>query len=192
MQLLTSAILTLVSLAAHTSAHGLVTKPATREPGAATAAVCGTPMVNFYKADNTSYPEALKRSKGWDQGYDAAKCNLYLCRGYQFDDNKNGVQKYKPGDTIDMEVYIRIPHKGYANVSVVDTASNSVMGQPLKSWPDNYAASLNNPVDQTKFSVKVPDLGGKCTTPGQCVSCWFSTRTHTPALYPWSELTQDS
>lgn len=170
MHIPTTATALLGLLAAQVSAHGLVTKPPTREPGAATAAVCGAKMVAFYKADNTSYPEALKREKGWDTGYNAAKCNLYLCRGFQFDDNKNQVQNYKPGDVVDMEVYIRIPHKGYANVSVIDLGTNTVIGDPLKKWADNYAASLNPPKDQTNFTVTIPNLAGKCTSPGQCVS----------------------
>ena len=122
------------------------------------------------RQDNTSYPEALKRANGLaDPKYDAAKCNLYLCKGFQFEDNKAGVQSYTAGQTIDMEVYIRIPHKGYANVSVVDLHTNSVIGAPLKTWADNYAASMNNPKDQTTFSVKLPELAGKCTKPGDCV-----------------------
>ncbi|KAK3935148.1 hypothetical protein QBC46DRAFT_413294 [Diplogelasinospora grovesii] len=170
-----SAVATVLSLAMQASAHGLVLKPATREPGDATAAVCGKTMVNFYKADNTSYPEALLRAnpKGLTDGYDAKKCNLWMCRGYQFADNKANVQKYKPGDVIDMEVYIRIPHKGYANVSVVDTTTNTVIGAPLIAWPDNYAATNHPPANQTKFSVKVPELGGKCTEAGICVIQWY-------------------
>ncbi|KAH8880825.1 hypothetical protein GQ53DRAFT_522335 [Thozetella sp. PMI_491] len=173
MHFFSAAVISLVSLATQIHGHGLVTKPVTREPGAATAAVCGSPMVAFYKADNTSYPEALKRSSGWDKGYNSAKCNLYLCKGFQFEDNKDQVQKYKPGDVIDMEVFIRIPHKGYANVSVVDLAANKPIGEPLKTWASNYAASLDNPKDQTSFSVKVPSLDGKCTTPGACAIQWY-------------------
>jgi hypothetical protein len=166
-------IASLLSLAALVSAHGLVQKPATREPGDATGAVCGKTMETFYQIDNTSYPEALLRAnpKGLTDGYDAKKCNLWLCRGYQFADNAAQVQAYKPGDVVDMEVWIRIPHKGYANVSVVDTATNSIIGTPLMVWKDNYAATANPPKNQTNFSVTVPQLGGKCTTPGACV--WF-------------------
>jgi hypothetical protein len=129
-------------------------------------------MVDFYRADNTSYPEALLRANpgGLKGGYDPKKCNLWLCRGYQFADNVANVQSYKPGQVVDIEVWIRIPHKGYANVSVVDTASNTVIGSPLKSWPSNYAATANPPADQTKFNVTIPDLGGKCTEAGACVS----------------------
>ncbi len=158
------------------AAHGLVTKPATRAPGAATAAVCGQTMVDFYKSDNTSYPEALKRAHGLDdKGYDASKCNLYLCKGFQYADNTAPaqLQTYRAGDVVPMEVFIRIPHRGFANVSVVDTARNAAIGAPLITWPDNYAASLNPPKDQTQFSVTIPELGGQCTTPGRCVSFRF-------------------
>ena len=162
----------LAALVAVASAHGLVTKPATRAPGNATAAVCGETMVKFYQSDNTSYPEALIRAHGLDKDYDPIKCNLYLCKGFQFGDNAaaGGVQSYKPGDVVGLEVYIRIPHKGYANVSVVDTASNTVIGSPLIQWPDNYAATLDPPEDQTHFNITIPALGSTCTVPGRCVS----------------------
>ncbi|KAK3387920.1 hypothetical protein B0H63DRAFT_500918 [Podospora didyma] len=166
---------TLLSLAGLAASHGLVQKPATRQPGDATAAACGKTLVKFYKADNTSYPEALAREnpKGLTDGYDPKKCNQYLCKGFQFADNKAGVQSYKAGDVVNLEVYIRIPHKGYANVSVVDTASNTIVGTPLISWADNYASSNKPPADQTKFSIKVPELGGKCTEAGACVIQWY-------------------
>lgn len=167
-----SSLLVLAGLAAQVSAHGLVQKPATREPGNATEAACGKIMAEFYRADNTSYPEALLRANpgGLKGGYDPKKCNLWLCRGYQFADNAANVQRYKPGQVVDLQVWIRIAHKGYANVSVVDTASNSVIGTPLKSWPSNYAATTSPPSDQTKFNVTIPELGGKCTEAGACVS----------------------
>jgi hypothetical protein len=163
----------MAALAAQVHGHAVVTKPAVREPSDATAAACGKLMVQFYKADNTSYPEALLRAnpKGLTDGYDAKKCNLWLCKGFQFGDNSAHVYTYKPGDVVDMEVYLRIPHKGYANVSVVDTTTNTVIGSPLLSWPDNYFGTMNPPKNQTKFSVTVPDLGSKCTVPGVCVSC---------------------
>lgn len=163
-------LFSLIVLAAQASCHGLVTKPATRFAGNATGAVCGKTMETFFQMDNTSYPEALLRANpyGWP-GYNPQKCNLWLCRGYQFADNTAHVESYRPGDVVDMEVWIRIPHKGYANVSVVDTAANEVIGKPLIAWTD-YAATLDPPRNQTHFSVTVPELGGKCTTPGACVS----------------------
>ena len=96
-------ITTLVGLAGlltQVSAHGLVTKPATRTPGKATAAACGKTMATFYQADNTSYPEALLRAnpKGLTDGFSAKNCNLWLCKGYQFADNAANVKSYKTGD----------------------------------------------------------------------------------------------
>ncbi|KAK0651086.1 hypothetical protein B0T16DRAFT_503238 [Cercophora newfieldiana] len=168
--------LSLLPFATLALSHGLVTSPlGTRTPGAATAAACGQTLVTFYNADNTSYPEALLRANpsGLRDGYDAAKCNLWLCKGFQFADNAANVKSYKPGDVIDMQVRIRIAHKGYANVSVVDMAANKVIGTPLISWADNYAASTSPPEDQVKFSVKVPELGGKCTKAGECTIQWY-------------------
>ena len=173
-----SCLLSLVTLA---SCHGIVTTPiAIRTPGEATAALCSQTMVDFYKTDNTSYPEHLLRTHPEPElladGYNPALCNMWLCKGFQFEDNAHQVQSYKPGDVIDMEIFIRIPHLGYANVSIVDTASNKVVGDMLKVWEDGYAdAALfpNLPKDQTNFNLQVPELGGKCTTPGECVSTSF-------------------
>ncbi len=175
-------LLSLAGLVAQASAHGLVKKPVTREPGQATEAACGKIMADFYRADNTSYPEALLRANpgGLKAPYDPKKCNLWLCKGYQFADNAANVQSYKAGQVLDLEVWIRIAHKGFANVSVVDTASNSVIGTPLISWPDNYAASTSPPANQTKFSITVPELGDKCTVAGACVSTVFQATACSP------------
>ncbi|KAK1828319.1 hypothetical protein QBC39DRAFT_289774 [Podospora conica] len=166
----------LAALPALASAHGLVSSPAfTRQPGAATAAVCGTTMVKFYQADGTSYPEALMRANpnGLHDGYDSTKCNLHLCKGFQFGDvPAANVQTYAAGTEVAMEVKVRIAHTGYANVSVVDTGRNAVIGEMLKVWESGYAASTTLPGDQGKFSVKVPELGGRCVEAGACVLQW--------------------
>jgi hypothetical protein len=168
-----SAFLGLAALATEVAAHGRITKPNARLPGDATAAVCGKNMVQFYKSDETSYPEALKRTSGWNTGLDPTKCDLYFCKGFQFADNKDNVYAYKPGDVVNINVQIRIPHAGYANVSVVDTATNTVIGQPLFTWAKGYADSKdfpnNVPKNQTDFDITIPELGGKCTAAGQCV-----------------------
>ena len=69
-------------------------------------------------------------------------------------------------------VYIRIPHEGTANVSIVDTKMNQVVGEPLiyfDRYADNALAVL--PANNTNFAVTIPgDLGGKCTVAGDCVS----------------------
>jgi len=170
-----SALLGLAALTAQVQGHGQVTKPKARLPGDATAGVCGTTLVKFYQADETSYPEALMRAnpKGLDSAYDAKKCNLYFCKGFQFADNKANVYSYKPGEKVDFTVQIRIPHEGYANVSIVDTAANKAIGSPLFAWPSGYASGKDFPskipANQTAFSVTIPDLGSKCATAGACV-----------------------
>lgn len=166
-------LLPLTALAALATAHGLVETPLARAPGAATAAVCGQNMVDFYNSDPTSYPEALMRGQGWDQGWDPAACDHFLCKGFQFEDNADNVQEYTAGQEVDFGVFIRIPHVGYANVSVVDTASNAVVGEALKVWEDGYADGAvfpDLPVDQTNFTITIPELDGQCAEPGACVS----------------------
>ncbi|KAA8651648.1 uncharacterized protein ATNIH1004_000539 [Aspergillus tanneri] len=71
-------------------------------------------------------------------------------------------------------VDLRAPHTGVANVSVVDTASNTIIGTPLKSW-DEYASTATSVKDnQTSFSVATPDeLGNKCSKTGACVLQWY-------------------
>lgn len=75
------------------------------------------------------------------------------------------------GQKVPIEIYLRIKHHGTANVSVVDTKTNTVVGKSLLSWT-NYAderlATL--PANNTKFDVVIPDLGDKCTAAGECVS----------------------
>ncbi|POS69231.1 hypothetical protein DHEL01_v212376 [Diaporthe helianthi] len=68
-------------------------------------------------------------------------CNLYQCRGYQYEDNVNNVQKYAPGDVVAFYVDLVAAHKpGWANVSVIDLEKNTAIGSPVKAWnvwPDN-------------------------------------------------------
>ncbi|KAL2201932.1 hypothetical protein CC79DRAFT_1315579 [Sarocladium strictum] len=172
-------VATLLGGPALVAAHGLITSPETRTPGAATASICSQLMVDHYVADNTSYPEFLLRQHPKEEliadGYQPELCNFWLCKGFQFEDNVSQVKEYVPGDVIDMEAFIRIPHLGYANVSVVDTASNTIVGEPLLEWAEYADGALfpDLPANQTSFSVTVPELDNKCTTAGECVIQWY-------------------
>ncbi|KAI1486317.1 hypothetical protein F5X96DRAFT_689022 [Biscogniauxia mediterranea] len=160
-------------------AHGLITSPPPRAPGgAATSAACGAAIARELAADPTSHVEGLAELGGAD--YDAAACNVWLCRGLQFDDNNaDNVQAWAPGETVNVRVRLTIPHAGAANVSVVDAAANRVLGAPLAAWPAGYADEAAfyagaTPADQTDFNVTIPeDLGGRCATPGACVLQWW-------------------
>jgi hypothetical protein len=170
MMQLTTTVVGLAAFVAYASAHGIVRSPAIRTPGAATAAVCGQAMVDFYNADNTSYPEAFLRTG--NTPLNPALCNMWLCKGFQWEDNQDRILRTGPGAVIPIEVFIRIPHVGYANVSIVDTTTNTVIGEPLISWPSGYADGAlypNLPANQTHFSVTIPELSPRCTVPGSCV-----------------------
>lgn len=102
--------------------------------------------------------------------YNAEKCKIWLCKGFKYEDNKDIVSTFTPGQKVPITFDVRAPHEGTANVSIVDTATNTIIGTPLISW-DVYASSASSiPTSQTSFSVTIPDnLGSKCSTAGACV-----------------------
>lgn len=160
--------------------HGIITTPAPRAVGAASLAACGSGVTKLIRADNTSHVEGLPEIAATDNAYKAADCNLWLCKGLQLADNKANVQNFTAGQTLDMLIWIRIPHAGTANVSVVDTKTNQVIGEPLISFRDYADQSLPTlPKNNTNFSVTIPKgLEKRCATAGQCVSLFQSSLRH--------------
>jgi hypothetical protein len=167
-----SSVVALASLASIVSSHGLITSPYPRAVGAASLANCGTGVTQQIKADNTSHVEGLPEAAAVDKNYKAALCNLWLCKGLQLADNTANVQTYTPGQVVPITVSLRIKHAGTANVSVVDTKTNKIIGAPLLYW-DKYADEKLPalPANNTKFSVTIPtSLGSQCAAAGACVS----------------------
>jgi hypothetical protein len=155
--------------------HGLIQTPPSRPVGDAINANCGAGVVTQIKQDNTSHVEGLPEAAAKDKAYNAALCNLWLCKGLQFADNPvANHQKWKAGDVIPLKVWLRIPHEGSANVSIVDTKKNVIIGDMLKVWSKGYAPGRSEkdvPLDQKEFSVTIPTgLEDKCATAGDCVS----------------------
>lgn len=172
-----SSLLTAASLAATVSSHGLIVKPTPRGPGAASLAACGSAVTNNIKGDLTSHVEGLPEAAKTDKKYVAAECNLWLCRGLQFGDNTANVATYTPGQVVPFTVKITIKHAGTANVSVVDTKTNKIIGKQLLFWGPGaggaYADEKQStlPANQTSFDVTIPkDLGSACAKAGDCVS----------------------
>ena len=98
-----------------------------------------------------------------------------LCRGAVFADNKNRVQTFRPGQVVPMTANISIPHEGPANVSIVKTATNKIVGDMLLVF-DSYADEKLKvlPPNNTQFSVTLPtNLGKQCSVAGECVLQWF-------------------
>lgn len=165
-----SNLLTVAAVAGTAFSHGIITKPNPRAIGAASLAACGSTVTNNIKGDNTSHVEGLPEAAATDKNYKAAECNLWLCRGLQAADNTANVQNYTVGQKVSIEVWLRIKHYGTANMSVVDTKTNQVIGKQLLYWSDYADERLQTmPANNTKFDVVIPDLGGKCTAVGECV-----------------------
>ncbi|KAK8123935.1 hypothetical protein PG999_003853 [Apiospora kogelbergensis] len=155
-------------------------RPPARQGGDASVAACGKAVVDTIRADNTSHVEGLPElAAKKDSGFHADLCNLWLCKGLQFADNAANVQAYRPGQSVNMKIKLTIPHTGNANVSVVDTKSNTIVGKPLVRWDKGYADERDfyakkTPKDQVDFNVTIPeDLGDKCATAGACVLQWW-------------------
>ncbi|KAI8293149.1 hypothetical protein K4K59_005906 [Colletotrichum sp. SAR11_240] len=166
-----SKIVTVLSFVAAVSAHGKVTSPTPRVAGDAFKEACGTTMWNTEQSDPYGNIQGLAQQAG--SSLDASKCELALCKGYKFADNTN-IQSYSPGETVDFKVEIRAPHTGVANVSVVDTTSNSVIGEPLISFTNYASTKTGIAANNTAFSVTLPDsLPSNCGTAGNCVLQWW-------------------
>ncbi|KAG8684562.1 hypothetical protein FRC11_011916 [Ceratobasidium sp. 423] len=167
-------LLALAALASSVVAHGIVTQPPTRTLGSAMIAACGEGAVSAQKS-NVKGPIESQIAK-IDANYKPALCNLFLCRGQQFADNTDKVQTYTPGQVVNIVLDIENHHPvGYANVSVINTATNTIVGTPLIAW-DPYFTGYPYPKDQENFNVTIPELNGKCKTAGECVLQyhWYS------------------
>lgn len=112
--------------------------------------------------------------------------NLGLCRGAVFEDNAEQVQQFTRGQVVNMAALIPIPHAGPMNTSIVDTATNTVLGAPLISF-DVYADEklVQLPANNTAFSVTMPaNLSAtKCAVAGECVLQWFWFGTNAQQTY---------
>ncbi|KAM0333522.1 hypothetical protein ACHAQA_002187 [Verticillium albo-atrum] len=165
-------ILSVLSFVAAVSAHGIVTSPTPRPAGDAFRAACGNTMFNMINSD------PLGNIQGMEQGRDAslaaAGCKLELCKGFSFEDNAANVQSYSPGETVNMLVNIGAPHTGVANVSVVDTATNSIIGTPLIEFTNYASTATGVAANNTDFSFDLPaTLPADCSTAGNCVLQWW-------------------
>lgn len=164
-------ITALAALLPLVAAHGFIKSPAPREPGDAYKAACGEQPYYQQSSDINGNVQGIYQVVG--DSFDAANCNLWLCKGFLLEDNPDNLQTYSLGETIDFDINIAAPHTGYANVSVVKTSSNSIIGEPLIEF-SNYAANAGVASNNSAFSVTLPEsLGGDCTEAGDCVLQWF-------------------
>lgn len=100
---------------------------------------------------------------------------LSLCRGHQFLDNLNNMSVFRPGQTVMMQIDLAILHGGPANVSIVKTATNTVIGPPLIQFDDYGNRDLPAlPINNTNFAVTMPVglADTDCRVAGDCVLQW--------------------
>lgn len=161
--------------AAGVSAHGRVTSPTPRPLGDAMKAACGDQVWNMQSSDNNGNIQTMAQIGTSQSDFDATKCHLWQCRGYQFDDaTADSIQSFTAGQKVPFVVDIAAPHTGVANVSVIDLAANSVIGDALISW-DSYASTATGvQAGDENFSVTIPsDLPSTCSSKGGCALQWW-------------------
>lgn len=164
-----SQISALAALLPLVSAHGFINDPPARRPGDAYTQACGQQPFFQQSADINGNVQGIMQVVGDDITED---CKLWLCKGFQFEDNTENVQSFSAGQTIDFDINIAAPHTGFANVSIVRTATDQMVGTPLIEF-DNYASNAGVDANNTAFSVTMPDSIEGCTEPGECVLQWF-------------------
>lgn len=156
--------------------HGIITSPPVRAVGPAMTAACGASVAALVTADNTSHVEGMPEAAAQIANFNSTACNLFTCKGLQFADNTPNVQTFQPGQVVNMLASIPIPHEGPMNVSVINTQTNTAIGDPLISF-DSYAdeSLAQLPANNTNFNVTIPTtLGSTCAVAGTCVSCFSS------------------
>ncbi|GAB1741763.1 hypothetical protein NU219Hw_g7172t1 [Hortaea werneckii] len=168
---LLASVATFSSMAPLANAHGYFTKPEGRQPGTAFQDACGMQAYYNMKGSINGNIQGLQQVVSNQDDYNPDECHLWKCKGMKYADNKDNVQTYTPGQSVDLTFTIVAPHTGHANVSIIDTSSpnGKVIAKNLKKW-DTYA-STSSPIQdsQQNFSVKMPtNLGDQCAEAGQC------------------------
>ncbi|KAK0124679.1 hypothetical protein ONS95_009624 [Cadophora gregata] len=170
---LLTTIITLSLLFTLAHSHGGVTSPQARTVGPAMKAACGEQVFNNLNSNALGPIEQLQQIGTSQKDFDATACELSLCKGLKFEDNSNNVQQFTAGQVVPFKVEIQAKHTGKANVSVVGTASNEVLGDMLVRF-DVYASTATEvPKNQTEFDVTMPDVGAQCGEAGKCVVQWW-------------------
>ncbi|TVY41706.1 hypothetical protein LOCC1_G005528 [Lachnellula occidentalis] len=170
MQYSSSNLAALASLITTISAHGFITSPTARLAGSAMKAACGEQVYNNQASDNYGNIQGELQVASSQSDYNAAECNIWQCKGFKYADNTANVQSWTAGQVVPFTFDVRAPHTGTANVSIVNTATNAIIGEPLLTYADFGDNSKTIPANETSFSITIPsDLGDVCATAGACV-----------------------
>lgn len=164
----------LAAFASTVAAHGFLKSPQPRQPGDAMKSACGQQVTGMFSSDINGNVQTALQIASSQSDFDEAACNIWQCKGMKYDDNTANVQSYQAGQKVPMVANIAAPHTGVANVSIVDTASGAVIGEPLISWTDYASTATGVTEDETNFDITIPsDLGSQCSEAGACVLQWW-------------------
>ncbi|KAE9365516.1 hypothetical protein N431DRAFT_420702 [Stipitochalara longipes BDJ] len=146
---------------------------------------CGASVAQLVTADNTSHVEGMPEAALKEKAFNPTACNVFLCKGLQFQDNRDNVQTFRPGQVVNIRASITIPHEGPMNVSIINTKMNMPIGDPLitfASYADETLPVL--PPNNTNFDVTIPmNIGSTCSIAGACVLQWFWFGTKADQTY---------
>ncbi|KAK7456616.1 hypothetical protein CaCOL14_010519 [Colletotrichum acutatum] len=159
----------LATLATSVLGHGVVQTPEPRTTGAKQEELCGAAVTKKLDSDIAGPIENSLAVADADY-----KCNLFQCRGYQYEDNEDNVRVVKAGEVIPFHIDLVAGHRpGHANVSVIDLANNTIIGEPLISWSD-WPTTDPDPLADTDWNITIPDtLASACDVGGKCAIQWF-------------------
>ncbi|KAN0123016.1 hypothetical protein V8E51_001342 [Hyaloscypha variabilis] len=153
--------------------HGIITSPTARSAGAAMEAVCGQQVTNNLQSNEYGDIQQLIQIGSSQQDFDPASCDVSLCKGLQFDDNTANIQNFTAGQVVPIKIDLQAKHTGTANVSIVDTASNTMISKQLIYFPVYASTATDIPKNQTQFNITIPDVSSQCNTAGACVVQWW-------------------
>jgi hypothetical protein len=133
-------------------------------------AACGQQVYNNQASDSYGNIQGELQVATTQFDYNAAECDIWLCKGFKYADNTANVQSWTAGQVVDFTFDVRAPHTGTANVSIVNTATNTIIGDMLLHYSDFADNAKTIPANETSFSITIPsDLGDTCATAGACV-----------------------
>ncbi len=131
-------------------------------------AVCGEQVTNNLQSNKYGDIQQLLQIGAQQNDFSSA-CDVSLCKGLQFANNNATVQAFAPGQVVPITVDIQAKHTGVANVSVVGTRTNAIMGDMLIAFPVYASTSTDLPKNQTQFNITMPDFATSCAAPGDYV-----------------------
>ncbi|KAK0109937.1 hypothetical protein ONS95_002605 [Cadophora gregata] len=171
MQYTSAILLSAAGLLSTVSAHGAITSPTPRAAGEAMKAACGEQVFYNQASDSFGNIQGELQVATSQADYNAEACNIWQCKGYQFADvDAANIQSWTAGQVVPFTFDVRAPHAGTANVSIINTATNTIIGSPLITYSDFGNNAYAIPANQTSFSITIPsDLGSTCATAGACV-----------------------